>query len=85
MRTTKDGKLIIIDDRTFTVKACDAYVENQMMATIQIASLMQWNYEGPTDSVSVTISAKDGSKVALIGSGVTFTPTRGLMKVTAVA
>ena len=56
-----------------------------MAATIEITALKQFNYEGPTDSVIISIKTKNNFDVAKLESGVTFTPTRGLMDVTALA
>jgi hypothetical protein len=49
---------------SFSISACDTYVENDIAAAIEIDSLRQYNYEGPTDSVRVQITSKEGYDVA---------------------
>lgn len=42
---------------------------------------MQPNYEKATDSVKINIDTEDGRSIAYIQQGVTFTPFRGVVKV----
>ena len=49
---------------SFMISACDTYVENDIAAAIEIDSLRQYNFEGPTDSVRIQITSKEGHEVA---------------------
>lgn len=80
------------NNNSFTMRACDDYVENSTAAQVEITALKQFNYEAPTDSVLIQIqTAPDlGNnsvqyKVAKADSGITFTPQRGKMQLQAVA
>ena len=76
--TEVQGNLFVdIQANSFQIEACKKYVENDDVATIQMFSLTQPNYEAPTHSVQILIDTKLGGEVAMIQEGVTFTPSRG--------
>lgn len=54
-----------------------------MAAAIEIDNLLQYKFEAPTDSLKIYISSRNGGSVAKIENGVTFTPKRGVMNVSA--
>jgi hypothetical protein len=53
-------------DNSFLIRPCQTYIENDNVATIQIFSLMQPNYEKATDSVKINIDTEDGRSIAYI-------------------
>jgi hypothetical protein len=57
---------LLIDtvNNSFKIHACSAYVENDLIATIEIDSLKQYNYESPSDSVIIQIENKLGNPIA---------------------
>lgn len=56
-----------------------------MVATIFLDSLLQFNYETPSDTFKIYIDTSRGDKIAQIESGVTFTPKPGSIDVSCVA
>ena len=77
-----DGSLIV-DPTTnsFKIEACATYIEDNNVATIQLFSLIQPNFEKATDSVKIRIDTVNDEYVAKIEEGVTFTPFRGEVQV----
>jgi|688.fasta_scaffold205134_2 hypothetical protein len=51
-------------NNSFKIHACSAYIENDLIATIEIDSLKQYNYESPSDSVIIQIENKLGNPIA---------------------
>lgn len=56
---------------------CENYVDNNMVATIDIMSLRQPNYEKTTDSVQVFITSENDQFIAMGDEKMAFTPSRG--------
>ena len=64
---------------------CRDYINNNMVATIEIRNLVQPNFEKETDSVTIEIRDKSNSAIARVDKGVTFTPLRGELTATSSA
>lgn len=56
------------------IGACDTYIDNNNVATIDIRSLKQPNFEKTTDSVQIFITTKKDQYIAMVDQKVTFTP-----------
>ena len=49
---------------SFSIAACADYVENNVIATIEIDSLKQYNFESATDSVIIQIDSQQEKPIA---------------------
>jgi len=74
--SVQQGNLVInrLERSLALTGACKEYIENDKVATIEINSLRQPNYEKTTDSVQIIITTKDDYFVANVTEKVTFTP-----------